>query len=375
MSKDKKILYSISAVLLTALLVSLFLPIRNSKIFAACLLASFSVAIWFLIKKRQSVSINKREVLLLSVIIGSIYVLLIQFSAAIFGLYKNPYFINFSVFMTEIIPMIAIIVSTEVIRYVLLSQKNGIVSVLAFLSCVLAECLAYSGFAGLTSFNQFMDVVGLVLFPAISANIYYSYNSKRYGMLPNIAFRLITTLYIYFIPNTVDLPDALNAFIKLFVPIVMLMFVSALYEKKEKKVLRQKSNKLSFVAMLMAFVFMGTVVMLVSCEFRFGALVIATESMTGEINKGDVIIYEKYDDQTIKEGQVIVFTNSDNKIIHRVVKIENIGGETRYYTKGDANADLDYGYRTEDDIFALTDMKISYAGYPSLWLRGLLDRQ
>ena len=375
MSKDKKILYSISAVLLTALLVSLFLPIRNSKIFAACLLASFGVAIWFLIKKRQSVSINKREVLLLSVIIGSIYVLLIQFSAAIFGLYKNPYFINFSVFMTEIIPMIAIIVSTEVIRYVLLSQKNGIVSVLAFFSCVFAECLAYSGFAGLTSFNQFMDVVGLVLFPAISANIYYNYISKRYGMLPNIAFRLITTLYIYFIPNTVDLPDALNAFIKLFVPIVMLMFVSALYEKKEKKVLRQKNNKLSFVAMLMAFVFMGTVVMLVSCEFRFGALVIATESMTGEINKGDVIIYEKYDDQTIKEGQVIVFTNSDNKIIHRVVKIENIGGETRYYTKGDANADLDYGYRTEDDIFALTDMKISYAGYPSLWLRGLLDRQ
>ena len=218
-----------------------------------------------------------------------------------------------------------------------------------------------------------MDVIGLVLFPAVSANIYYNYISKRYGMLPNIAFRLITSLYIYFVPNAVDLPDALNAFIKLTVPFVMLMFVSALYEKKEKKVLRKKSNKLSYIVMVMTFMFVGAIAMLVSCQFRFGALVIATESMTGDINKGDVIIYEQYDDQIIKEGQVIVFTQNDNKIIHRVVKIENIGGEKHYYTKGDANDSLDYGYRTEKDILALTDIKLSYIGYPTLWLRGLLS--
>ena len=112
--------------------------------------------------------------------------------------------------------------------------------------------------------------------------------------------------------------------------------------------------------------------MLISCQFRFGAMVVATESMTGEINKGDMIIYERYDAQPIKEGQVIVFEQFENKIIHRVIKIENIGGETRYYTKGDANKDQDDGYRTEADIVGLTDVKVSYIGYPTLWLRELL---
>ncbi len=35
--------------------------------------------------------------------------------------------------------------------------------------------------------------------------------------------------------------------------------------------------------------------MVVSCRFRYGTLVIGTGSMTGTINKGDIIIYERYE--------------------------------------------------------------------------------
>ena len=55
-----------------------------------------------------------------------------------------------------------------------------------------------------------------------------------------------------------------------------------------------------------------------------------------------------------------------------VVAIERIGNETRYYTKGDANDDWDVGYRTDQDIVGLTDIKLAYVGYPTLWLRDLL---
>ena len=89
--------------------------------------------------------------------------------------------------------------------------------------------------------------------------------------------------------------------------------------------------------------------------------------------KLDMILYERYEDQVIKEGQVIIFLEQESKIVHRVVKIERIGNETRYYTKGDANEDLDYGYRVDSDIFGLTDIKIAYIGYPTLWLRELIN--
>ena len=152
----------------------------------------------------------------------------------------------------------------------------------------------------------------------------------------------------------------------------MLALTSALFEKKKKNAL-QKHKKLSLISTILAILVVVSVTMLISCQFRFGAIVIATESMTGEINKGDMIIYEKYDDQPIKVGQVIVFSQDENRIVHRVVEIEQIGNETRYITKGDANPDIDKGYVTEKDIVGLTDMKVAYIGFPTLWLRELLN--
>jgi signal peptidase I len=216
-----------------------------------------------------------------------------------------------------------------------------------------------------------MDFIGLTLFPAISANVYYHYVSKRYGMMPNITFRLITTLYIYFIPMVTGMPDSLTSCIKIMLPMAMLALTVALFDKKKKNAVR-KGRKLGLIGMLLTVAIIVSVAMLVSCQFRFGALVIATESMTGEINKGDVIVYERYDGQAVKEGQVIVFLQDGTRIVHRVVAVENIGGEVRYYTKGDANDVLDSGYRVASDIVGTTDMKLAFIGYPTLWIREII---
>lgn len=372
MSKDKRVLYIISLITFAALLTALFVDIGSSKIVTALLLLTITPIVWFLIKKRSSLSINKREVLLISAVTGVIYVILIQMTGLHFGFYKNPYFVNADIFLRMVLPLTVIIVAAEMIRYVFLAQKNAFASFITFLSCVLTEILMFSNVAGITTFNKFMDLVGLTLFPALSANIYYHYVSKKFGMLPNIAFRIISTLYVYVIPYSAAIPDALMACIKIVVPIIMLAFISALYEK-QKKIASKKASVFSWIGMAVTICAIVGVAMLISCQFRFGALVIATESMTGEINKGDMIIYEQYTDQNIEEGQVIVFLQDKSKIVHRVVKIENINGVTRYYTKGDANEDIDAGFILDSDIIGLTDMKLAYIGYPTLWLRELIQ--
>jgi signal peptidase len=215
-----------------------------------------------------------------------------------------------------------------------------------------------------------MDLVGLVLFPAFSANFLYHYISKRYGMMPNIMFRVITTLYVYFIPASTGMEEALDSCIKIILPIAIYVFVSAMYEKKQKKAI-QKGNKFSAVLTVITVAIMAAIAMLISCQFRFGALVIATESMTGELNKGDILIFDQDDTQEIQEGQVIVFRKYNSYIIHRVVEIKEVNGVTRYYTKGDANDGNDPGYITDKDIVGSAKLKFAYLGYPTLWLREL----
>ena len=91
--------------------------------------------------------------------------------------------------------------------------------------------------------------------------------------------------------------------------------------------------------------------------------------MTGEINKGDAIIYDSKDKNPIEIGDVVVFMKNDVRVVHRVIDIEVVDGVTRYYTKGDANNTPDDGFITSRDIVGTTGFKISYLGYPTLWIQ------
>ena len=111
--------------------------------------------------------------------------------------------------------------------------------------------------------------------------------------------------------------------------------------------------------------------MIVSNQFKYGSYVVATPSMTGELNQGDIAIFEKIDDQPITEGQVIVFEKDGIVIIHRVVDIETVNGTTRYYTKGDANEDLDAGFIVRSNVIGFVNLKLPYLGYPTIWMRNM----
>jgi signal peptidase len=154
---------------------------------------------------------------------------------------------------------------------------------------------------------------------------------------------------------------------------IVYAFISGLYEKKRRFAVANKKNKLSYIAVGITTVVIVSVAMLISCQFKYGALVIATGSMTGEINVGDMAIYESYDDQEIEIGQVIVFKKRSSKVVHRVVKKENVDGIVRYYTKGDIYEELDEGYVLKEDIIGLARVRVPYVGYPTIWLRELFD--
>ena len=218
-----------------------------------------------------------------------------------------------------------------------------------------------------------MDAVGIYLLPAVTANLLYNHLSKNYGYLPNIVYRLIMTLYTYVLPIYPKTPDSLFAFAKLIVPLFIYLFISMLYAKGKKYEKPQsKAKNLAFMGISAAI--MISIVMLISCEFHYRALIIATESMTGEINKGDAVVYEEYTDQYIKEQDVVVFLRRESRIVHRVVYMERIDGENRYYTKGDANDDMDSGYITDSDIEGVVLFKVPYVGYPSIWLRDVFKK-
>ena len=375
---DKRIIRISSASILAVLLTVLILPLSESaRIVAAIFLFPAAVLLPLFIKKRSILSINKSQILLIMTVIALVYVTLYYVTGLEFGFYKNPNGLNFSNSFKFLLPIATVITATEVIRYVFIAQNDRVTNALCYLSCVVSDILVCSNIPSVTSFNRFMDLVAGALFPALISNLLYNYLSKRYGIFPSLVFKLLTTLHAYVIPVVSGISESLVNFIRILLPIAIYLFIDILYEKKRRYALGNTSKirrTASRVIMALVLIAMAGTIMLVSNQFYYGAYVVATDSMTGELNRGDVAIYESYEDQLITEGQVIVFEKNNSIVIHRVVDIEIINGGARYYTKGDVNDDNDDGFITGSDIVGLVNVKLPYFGYPTLWMRSLFMR-
>lgn len=372
MNRDKKIVYIFSISIFVVLTLAFFIPNIATKLIISLVLLPIAILTICLIKKRGILSINKRQVTMLMIVIGAVYLMGYYLTGLHFGYYKAT--VPFSVLslLKNILPLILISVSIELIRSTMLQQESKLASVFTFLSCFVLDVIIHTNINAFNSFNGFMDFAGLYLFPAISLNIMYHYLSKHYGHFPNIIYRLFTLLYAYIIPFVPGIDGLLLSIINGILPLLIYGFIKVLYEKK-KKVKPHKSRYVGYACSTLVIAIMVSIVMLISGQFKYSLIVVGSESMTGEINKGDAVIYERYDDQIIQEGQVIVFKKDDLVIIHRVVDIKKINNQVRYFTKGDANENIDEGYVLENQIIGITNIKIAYIGYPTLWLRDLFS--
>ncbi len=374
MYTDRKKLYIISSAILAALTASLFAP--SGRIIAAILLLTAAVLSFLLIKKRTARSINSLQVLMIISVIGLLYLTLYFLSGLYFGFVKTPYGINrIGIVLRFILPIAAIISASEIIRYVLCVQEDKFATVAAYIIGVLGDVLIKSSITSITSFSSFMSVLGLTLFPSLLYNLLYNYLCARYGFAPSLVYRLLTVWVFYLIPYGSAVSDSITAFANMLLPIIIFLFIDALYEKKKSYAL-QKPGVLTAIASHLlygvAVLLMAGTVMLISNQFVYGSLVIATPSMTGELNQGDAIIYKEYEsDRSIELGQILIFEKNGSTFVHRVVDIEIINGQTRYTTKGDANDESDSGYITDGQIIGTVEYKLPYMGKPTLWLRKL----
>lgn len=372
MNKDRKILVSLSTILLAVLSLAFFMPAIEGRIASSIVLLVFVLLVHNLFKHRRVLSINKRTVTFIVLVSSLLLVILIYLSGVKFGFYKSSVPISFNSTVKIIIPLIVLILSSEFIRYIFISQESKYVNVIIFISCFLVDVLICSNIREIQSFNNFMDLFGMVILPAFVSNFMYTYLVKKYGVYPNIAYRTIMILFPYIIPIVSGIPDALLSITMFIVPLLLYTFIKSLYEggKSYKDV---KATKFNYITYGLILVFCIIFVAVISCQFKYSAIVIATDSMSGEINRGDMIIYESYDSQTISVGDVIVFEKNDSTIVHRVVEIRNVNGQMQYYTKGDANKEIDEGFILSSNIIGCMNFKISYLGYPTLLLRSFIE--
>lgn len=375
MKNEKIRLYAVELSLIIFLLLAMmFSDIFTRKIISIILLVFMIISV-ILIKTKKIKSINNKQTTILLSAFGIIYIVIIYIIGIFTGFYRATVQFSLWSILNYIIPYIVIIVSSEIIRKTILLKESKKSQAIILVAMVILDVILWTNIYNLKTLKDYFTLMTFIIFSSIANNLLYNYIIIKYGNWNAIIiYRLITTLYMYIIPFLPDFHIFLEAIIRLIVPYIIYIILEQINGiNKKANVIPVKQKYKEIIISTITFGIVAIIIMLISCEFKFGVLTIGSGSMTGTINKGDIILYERYDEnEQIKTGDIIVFQNEDLRIVHRVVDQRNLGEEIRYYTKGDANAQEDDGYRIRKDVIGKVHARIPYIGYLTLFVNDIL---
>ena len=275
-----------------------------------------------------------------------------------------------------IIPTILKIIFKEHLRNSLLTKSgdNKFLIIYSVILFIMIDILPALSILNMSNMHDVFIFTALVLLPSITVNAVATYINIKVGYMPVIIYSLIFSLYQYVVPIVPNTSEYLKAIIDFILPILVLFKVRKIVNKysDEDKEIDRNYKKSSIILLIIPIILTIIIIYFVSGYFRYYALAIASGSMHPVFDRGSVVVTEqvndKYDNYNkLKEGEIIAFKAEKNIVVHRLIRIVNIGDEVYYYTKGDANEEEDNYLIKKENIIGIVRFKIPYIGYPTVW--------
>ena len=202
------------------------------------------------------------------------YYFITYFLGLFSGFVKSSYSLSFINIIKNTFPVIALILISELMRYVLFNKTKR------NLPCLIIGCLLFV-MVDVNTMVHIYDVktaLGItkmicpVVFPSITKNIFLTYLTMKVGYKNGIIYRLITELSTYLLPIFPDFGEYINVLLKTVLPIAIMARLNNMfnyYSVRKIKDSRYNNRKLvlySFITFALL-----TIVLLTSGLFTYQA--------------------------------------------------------------------------------------------------------
>lgn len=381
MKRSQKIIIGLLSFMSLVLLINSFITKIFSR-YSICAFIFIVLIISYLLLGMEKEKSRYNKDIILSILI---YIAIYYITTYLFGLFigfnKNVYSSNIILILKNIVPIIILIPLSELLRYIINSKikDNYILLGLSIFVFTLIDTTITIQASSFKNFYDTLKVIGLFILPSLSKNYLLTYLTIKVSYKPNLVYRYLMELPRYILPIVTSFGVYIESVIYISFPIIVFIIIYNDFKKREKKniILSSKFKKNTKFIYYIVTIILITIVSLTSGYFKYQAIVIATGSMTPNINKGDMVVIEKVapkDAKKLKEGEVLAFKREDKIVVHRIYKIYTSGNEIFFKTKGDHNNAPD-GYLTEaKEILGTVKFNIRYIGYPTVALYEKINR-
>ncbi len=379
MKKNEKKLINLVLLSSSILLLNIFIKnILTEYLLFVFLGIVFGISYYLLGFERTRIQ-DKKKVLGFVTVYSFAFFILLYGLGLFTGYLKNSYSLKPLMILKNTVPVILIIIISEVLRSNLCrkgeNSKLILISIIIFFTLV--DIVLSQHLYDISTIGGILGLSTVVIIPSIFKNILLNDLSLKFGYLPGMIYALIFGVYVYIMPIVPNLNDYLTSTVMFLLPLALKILVDKRFEEKEEDEDLRDKKYVSKAINAFLIVIMAVLIALFSNLFPIWIAAVGSGSMEPTIMTGDAIIVDKTvakDVNKLKKGDVLVFKIQDTIYTHRIIEIREINGTKAMITQGDREGQaVDRWVVTPKDVIGVVKFKISYVGWPTIWLSRMIE--
>ncbi len=331
----------------------------------------------FMPKKSKPFSFKSKAVREIILISALIYIIVYYLLGIAVGFSHSPFDRSFLGILKNSWGILSFLLPREIIRnyFVKNSNKKNLVKTCILITLIMVFTdVSYANFS-----SSISSVIGIIDFtiktflPLLVLNSFLTYLAVKDNYISPLIYILIIKLVSIVTPIFPKESFVLEVIIDLLVPLFAFMKLENIFTRKtnfgihQENTVGQKIEKGAFVLLL---------IFLLSFTTRMLPIIptiIVSNSMLPQIKRGDMVVIKRKEYDNIKINDIIEYKIDDIYVIHRIINIIETSNGKKYITKGDNNRLKDARPVSEEQITGKLILNIPKVGYPTIWLRELLE--
>ncbi len=215
--------------------------------------------------------------------------------------------------------------------------------------------------------------MGSAVLPSLAENLLATLLALLAGPFASIAYRGIIQAFWWFSPILPNLDWSLKGLIGVVVPVIGLLVVRGFYVSQTQRAKARRSSGNLQVGWIVTAVISVALIWFSVGLFPIHPALVGSGSMSPIMDAGDIVLISKVPGSAIKVGDIIEFKTTERiNIMHRVIAIEETGGEKYFVTKGDANSASDPDPVIPENVVGKVLFTLRKVGWIAVLVKGFI---
>jgi len=301
-----------------------------------------------------------------------LYIIIYYLSGFIVGFQQSPLNFELSNIIKNLIKYVLLRIIIETVKYFLIKENNTktFIIITTILFIIINIDINYI-INLLEQPKELFKYFSNTIIPTTIYGIVGTYIIKNSSLKSNISLQIVPLILTYSIKISPNLDWYLYSVFHIVYLLLLYTYLKYEIDKREKTEQKAKKNIYSQIPIISISIIM---ILFVLGIFTYVPIGVMSNSMKPIFERGDIIVYKKVKNiNDIKENDIICYQLNNIKVMHRVIKIENINNKKYFTTKGDNLLSNDPLKVKEEQIIGTIIFTIPRLGYPSVWLYELLN--